>query len=176
MSSGPFVRRDDAALHADGRGDLFVGAQFQEIDDGAALRSPAALGQFVDLRDVAAPGLREEHQEIVRAGGEQVLDEIALVLVAARILARGHADDPLAAAPLRAVLAGRRALDEAAVRDRDDLALVGEEVLHVDLARVGHDLGQARRGVLGLDRLHLLLDDRPARGIRAPGCPSGRGS
>ena len=50
--------------------------------------------------------------------------------------------------------------DEAAVGDRDDLALVGQEVLHVDLARVGHDLGQARGRVLRPDRLDFLLDDR----------------
>ena len=153
------VRADDLALHADGRGDLFVGPQVQEVDDGAPLRRAAALGQLVDALDVAAPGLGEEHQVVVRAGREQVLDEIARVFLG-RALAGRHADDALAAAALRAVLAGERALDEPGVRDGDDRSLVGDEVFHVDLALVGHDLGQARRGVLRLDGLDLFLDDR----------------
>ncbi len=124
-----------------------------------ALGRAAALGQLEHLLYVAAPGLREEHQEVVRAGREEVLDEVVRVLFG-RPLAGRHADDALAAAALRAVFAGGRALDEAAVRDRDDGALVGDEVFHVDLALVGDDLGQARRGVLRLDGQDLLLDDR----------------
>ena len=100
----------------------------------------------------------------MRTGREKVFDEIARVLLGGPF-AGGHADNPLAATPLRAVLAGERALEEAAVRDRDDRPLVGDEIFHVDLALVGHDLGQTRRGVLRLDRLDLFLDDRQHAGL-----------
>ena len=66
--------------------------------------------------------------------------------------ARGHADDAFAAAALRAIRADVGALDQAAVRERDDDAFVGDEVFDGDLAFVRHDLGLARRGVLLLDR------------------------
>ena len=64
-----------------------------------------------------------------------MLDEIALFLFG-RAFARGHADDALAAAALRAKRAHRGAFDEAAVRDADDAAFVGDQILHVDLALV----------------------------------------
>ena len=46
------------------------------------------------------------------------------------------------------------------MRERDDDAFVGDEVFDGDLAFVRHEVGQARRGVLLLDRLQLGLDDR----------------
>ena len=76
-----------------------------------------------------------------------MLDEIALVLFA-RAFARGHADHAFAAAALRAEGADGGALDEAAVRDADDAAFVRDQVLHVDLAFVGDQLGEPRAGVL----------------------------
>ena len=85
------------------------------------------LGNLVDSLDVTAADLGEEHQVIVRGGGEEMLDEIAVFL--GRAFARGHADHALAAAALRAIGADRGALDEAAVRDGDDDAFVGDEIL-----------------------------------------------
>ena len=76
----------------------------------------------------------------MRGRGEEMLDEIALFFLG-RAFARGHADDAFAAASLRAKRADRGALDEAAVGDADDAAFVGDEILHVDLAFVGHELG-----------------------------------
>ncbi len=94
----------------------------------------------------------------MRRGGEKMFDEIAFILLG-RAFACGHADDALAAATLRAEGTDRSALDEAAVRDADDAAFVGDEILHVDLAFVGHELGQARAGVLLPDLAQLFLDD-----------------
>ena len=93
-----------------------------------------------------------------------MLDEIAFVLLR-RAFARGHADDAFAAAPLRAKGADRGALDKAVVRDADDAAFVGDEILHVDLAFVRHELGQARAGVLVVDLAQLFLDDLENAGL-----------
>ena len=82
-------------------------------------------------------------------------------------LAGLHADDALAAAALRAVGADVGALDQAAVRDGDDDAFVGDQVLDGDLAFVGHQLGQARRGVLLLDRRSSSLMMASTRASRA---------
>ena len=91
-------------------------------------------------------------------GREEMLDEISFVFLR-RALSRRHADDAFATAPLRAERAHRRALDEAAVRDANDRSFVGDEILHVDLAFVGHQLGQTRAGVFLLNLAQLLLDD-----------------
>ncbi len=62
-------------------------------------------------------------------------------------LARGHADDAFAAAPLRAIFADVGALDQAGVGDGDDDTFVGDQVFDRDFALVGNDLGHTRRGV-----------------------------
>ena len=54
------------ALDADGRGDLFLGAQLEQVGDAAAFRRARALGNLVDALDVAAAIEREEHEIIVR--------------------------------------------------------------------------------------------------------------
>ena len=54
------------------------GLQFEQVGDAAALGGAAHVGNFVDALDIDAAGVREEHQVIVRAGGEQMLDEIVL--------------------------------------------------------------------------------------------------
>ncbi len=69
---------------ADERGDFFARLQFEQIGDAAALGGAAHVGNFMHALDVNAAGVREEHQIIVRAGGEEVLDEI-LVLVRSRL-------------------------------------------------------------------------------------------
>ena len=95
--------------NADERGDFFVGLQFQQIRDAPAFGGAAHVGNLMHALDIHAAGVREEHQVIMRAGGEQMLDEI--VVLGGLAFARGHADDALAAAPLRAILADVRALD-----------------------------------------------------------------
>ena len=64
------------AMDADEGGDFFVGLQFEQIGDAAALGGAAHVGDFMDALDIDAAGVGEEHEVIVRAGGEEVLDEI----------------------------------------------------------------------------------------------------
>ena len=78
----------------------------------------------------------------MRGRGEEMFNEIAFLFFS-RPLARGHADDAFAAAALRPKRAHGRTLDETAVRDADDAALVGDEILHVDLAFIDCELSQA---------------------------------
>jgi hypothetical protein len=63
-------------LDADERGDFLVRPQFQQVGNVPALGGPAHVGDLVHALDVDPAGVGEEHQVIVRAGGEQVLDEI----------------------------------------------------------------------------------------------------
>ena len=79
----------------------------------------------------------------MRRSGKEMLNEIALFFFRGPFTRR-HADHALAAAPLRTKRAHGSAFDEASVRDADDAALIGDEVLHVDLAFIRHQLGQAR--------------------------------
>ena len=72
-----------------------------------ALGGAAHFGQLVDLLDVNATVLGEEHDVVVRGAGEQVFDEIFFALF--------HAHDALAAAALGAVGADGGALDVALV-------------------------------------------------------------
>ena len=61
---------------ADEGGDFFVRLQFQQIGDAAALGGAAHVGNLVHALDIDAAGVGEEHQVIVGAGGEEMLDEI----------------------------------------------------------------------------------------------------
>ena len=88
----------------------------------------------------------------MRAGDEEVLDEVlVLELLPA---------NALAAAPLLAVGAHRRALDVPRVRDRDDHLFVGDQRLGVDLPRVVDDLGAALVAEPVGDRDQLILHQR----------------
>ena len=142
---------------ADQRGDGFARFEFQDVGDAPSFGGAAHVGNFVDAFDIHAPGVGKEHQVIVGAGREKVLDEIAVLLGLA--LARGHADDAFAAAALGAVGTDVGPLDQAGVGDGDDDAFVRDEVFNGDLAFVGHDLAQARRGVFLFDLLQFLFDD-----------------
>ena len=144
---------------ADEGGDFFLGLEFQEIGDAAALGGAAHVGNLMDALDIDAAGVGEEHEVIVRAGGEEVLDKILVLARRRRSLAGGHADDALAAAALGAIGADGGALDQAGVGDGDDDAFVGDEVFDGDLAFVGDQLGEARGGVFGFDLAQLVLDD-----------------
>ena len=107
--------------------------------------------------------VREEHEVIVSAAREEMLNEVA-VLGLVR-LAGAHADDPLATALLGPVAGDIGPLDEPVVGQGDDDPLVGDQVLDGHFAFVGDDLGHARRGVLFLQLAQLLLDDGKHAGL-----------
>ena len=146
-------------LDAHGGGDLLAGLEVQNVGDRFSLGRAAHLGNLVDTLDVAAAGLGEEDEVVVRACGEEVLDEVIILGVVLRLLG-GHADDPLATALLGAVRADGRSLDEPLVGDGDDAPLVGDEVLDGDLPLLGNELGETGAGMLVPDGLQLGLDDR----------------
>ena len=75
------------------------------------------------------------------------------------VLVGFRTDDALAAAFLGAVVGGGSAFDEAGVGDGDDAALVGDDVLHAELAEGGDDLGFALVAELFLEGEQLGLDD-----------------
>src|SRR4051794_9357611 len=93
----------------------------------------------------------------MRRGGEEVLNEIAVLL--RHSLARLHAHHSLAAAPLRAIGGNGGTLDEAIMGDRDDGALIRDEVLHRDFALLGNNLRAAGVAVLLLNLAQLVFDD-----------------
>ena len=74
-------------------------------------------------------------------GREQMLDEIALFLFGCAF-AGCHADNTFTAASLGAKRAYGRALDKTAVGNADNAALIRDQVFHVDLVFLGHELGE----------------------------------
>ena len=62
-----------------------------------------------------------------------MLDEILVVSVCA--------DDAFAAAFLRTVVDDWSAFDETEMRNRDDAALVGDDIFHAEFAESGGDFG-----------------------------------
>src|SRR5262249_6237583 len=94
------------------KGSYFLaGLELKKIGDTAPLRGAPHVRDFVDSLDIDAACVREEHQEIVRSGGEQVLDEILVLL--GRAFAGDHANNAFAAAPLGAIGTDIGALDQA---------------------------------------------------------------
>ena len=84
-------------------------------------------------------------------GDKQPRDEI--------LVARLHCRAALAAAPLRAIGGKRNALDVAKVRHGNDHVLALDEILVLDAGRTIENERPARRGMGGLHREHLILDD-----------------
>src|SRR5690606_39045813 len=97
---------------------------------------------------------REEHEVVVGASGEEVLDPV-LVL-------RLHPHEATSAAALRAVRVDGQALDVARVGDGDDHLLVRDEVLDREVGAVADDLGAALVAVGAGYLAQLLLDDLEA--------------
>ena len=95
----------------------------------------------------------------MRAGGEEVLDEVLSLALHDGVFACTHADDALAATALGAVRANVGALNEAVVGEGNDDALVGDEILDRHVALVGDDVGAARRGVLVFNFYDTFFDD-----------------
>src|SRR5580704_8989006 len=93
------------------------------------------------------------------AGREQVLDEIALIS-ACLGFPGGHPDHAATATPLRAKLAFCRSFDVAAVGDRNDASLIGDQVFERDLSLVRQNCCEAFGSVFVPNPEQFLLDDR----------------
>ena len=104
----------------------------QEVDDRLALGVPAADRQLPCLEHVNASEIRDEHQLVVRQGDEHVGDVVLLL--------RLHADEADAAALLLLVRVQRYPLDVPVGRAHDHHVLVRDQVLDIEVERVGHDL------------------------------------
>ena len=119
------------------------GWKLQQPGDVAALGVARRLGEVVGLGAVDPAGRGEEQQPVVVGGRHEVLDDV--------VAAQGRAAHALAAALLGPVGVGAGALGVAAAGDRDDEVLVGDQVLHREVA-VGRD-------DLGTPVVAVLLDD-----------------
>ena len=146
--------------------DVLVRLERQQPGDVAALGVALGLGQVVGLGAVDPAGGGEEQQPVVVGRRDEVLDHV--------VAAQRRAAHALPAAPLGAVLVGPGALGVAAARDRDDELLVGDQVLHGEVAVGRDDLGTPVVAVLVDDLGELLGDDRPLPGHVGRGCPRGR--
>ena len=87
-------------FHPDEGGDLFAGLQLKHVCDVAPLGRATHIRNLVHSAHVDAAGVGEEHEVVVCAGGEEVFDKILGFALHDGILARAHADDPLAATAL----------------------------------------------------------------------------
>ena len=108
--------------------------------------------------DIATTGLGKEYKIVMRAGGEEVLDEIALFGLILR-LSGSHAYDPLATALLGAIGTDCRSLDESLVGDGDNTPFIGDEVLNGDLTLFRDELRETGARVLFLDGKKLSFDN-----------------
>src|SRR4051794_906541 len=138
---------------ADGeqRANALILLDSQQVDDRLPARVRRNLGDLVHLDPVQASAVSEDEDVRMRAGDEEVLDDVLFL--------RLHADAAFAAAALRAIQRQRRALDVAAARHGDDHVLVGDHVLDGDVAGLRHDLGAAFVAVRFLDLAQLGADD-----------------
>ena len=137
-----FFIRVGLGQNTDQRGNFFTGLQFQKICDAATFCGATHVGNFMHALDIHPAGVCEEHQVVMRAGGEQMLDEI--IIFGRLTFLRGHADHALATTSLRGVITDVRALEQSAVRERDDDAFVRDEVFNGNLTFVRHDFRFAR--------------------------------
>src|ERR1700723_367998 len=92
------------------------------------------------------------------AGCEKVLNEIALI-PADLCFPGGHSDDAAAAAPLRAKFAFCRPFNVAAVGNRDDASLVGDQVLEGNLSLFRENGCQSLGSVFVSKAEQALFDD-----------------
>ena len=93
----------------------------------------------------------------MRLNAEEMLDKISgFVLLGATGF---HAFEAFSATALDAEFARKRALNIAAMRERDDHRVIGDEVLHGDLANFGDDVALPWSGEAVFDDAQLVLDD-----------------
>ena len=138
---------------------FFVGLEGQNIGDRLPTGRPAHLGNFVNLLHIHSSSVREKHQVVVRRGREEVFDKIARIIPLFLLLGL-HAKDALPAASLGPVAGDGGPFDVAGMRKGDHRALLRDQVLHVDLPFVLHNLGAAGISVFLLNLEQLLFDDR----------------
>ena len=137
-------------FHRQQRRDLLVLRERDQVDDRLSSRGPACLGQFVHLEPEHPPLAGEDEHVVMRAGDEDLLDEV--------VVGGARAGFSAAAPPLRAVERHRIALDVPLVADGHHHVLFGDQVLVGKLARLSLDLGAARIGEEALHLAQLLLD------------------
>lgn len=132
-------------------GDSFVGAEFEEIDDGASLAGARHGGYVIDLEPIALSHVGEEEDVGVGAGDEDVGEEVPFSGLSA--------GDSLAASSLGAIGVEWESLDVAFMADGDDGQLVGDEGFHVEVAVMLFD--ERAPGVAELfgDMAHVFADD-----------------
>lgn len=70
-----FAIGSELGLDANHRRDLLVGAELEEIGDTAAFGGSRHVWDLMDALDVDAAEVGEEHEVVVSAGGEEMLDE-----------------------------------------------------------------------------------------------------
>src|SRR5262249_6460338 len=132
---------------ADGqkRRNFFSGFEIEQIDNGLAPSGSASLRQLVNFDPINRADGCEEKNVCVHGSYEKALDKI--------FFSSGGADLSLAAAPLRAVVSNRIALDVTFVRNGDRHVFVDDQVLDGDLLGLGNNLGSALVAILLLDLL-----------------------
>ena len=146
------------SFHSDDVCNFFAMLQLQYIGDTPPLRGSAEVGDFMHALDVNPAGVREEHQIIMGIGREQMLDEIAGLLIGG-CLARFHADHAFSSTALGAEGTSVRAFDQAVVRDSDHHRFVSNEILNGHFAFVRCEVCPAWGGVLFLNKGQFVLND-----------------
>ena len=127
--------RISEVFHADEGIDAVVLIDLEQILDGTSLAVFRHLGDFIHLQPVAAALLGEEEHVVMVGCRIDILDEV--------LVARGTSLGADSSAVLGAEFAQRRALDISEVGDGDDHGIVGIEILGVEVAGEGIDLGAA---------------------------------
>ena len=154
-----FLVRPQVGLDTDERSDFLAGLQLKHVGDVSPLGRAAHVWNLVHAPDVHTAGGGEKHEVVVRAGGEEVLDEVLSLALHDGVFAGTHADDALAATALGAVRADVGPFNQAVVGESDNDTLVGDEILDRHVALVGDDLGAARRGVLFFNLYDAFFDN-----------------
>ena len=134
----------------DDRLDLLVRFQTQQVDDRQALCGAVPHRDPVRLEPVHLAAVREEQQERMRRGRDQIGD-VVLVLEACA----GH---PAATADLGPERVCGDGLDVAAGRHHDDDLLVVDQILDLEVTVVVFDRGLPGRREFVADRRHLVAD------------------
>ena len=132
-------------------GDFFTVFQLKQVYDVHALGRAAGLRNLVALELVDLAAVGEEQNVIMAVRGKQLGHDV--------LVAAGHAGNAAPAAALRVVRVERLALRVAEVRQRDDAALVRDQVFDVHFAADRRDFGAALVVKLRFDRERLLLDN-----------------
>ena len=96
----------------------------------------------------------------MRLCGEEMLHEIALVIITCIRITCLHATDSFPATCLHTILARSSALDVATMAESDDHAVIGNEILNRDLSFIRKNRAAARCRVLFFDLKEFIFDNR----------------